>query len=354
MKRSGEVGTMAITSRRYRGFLILALALASGRSSRGDEVPPPSAEEPRVGLLSVERAADYLDTVALDWTRSRQCGTCHTNYAYLIARPSLRDVGPADPLKEIRGFFETRVEHWNDAEDEAQPRWDAEVIATAAALAINDAGTTGTLHPATRTALDRMWTLQREDGGFDWLKCGWPPYEHDDYYGAVFAALGVGLAPNGYAKSDAAKIGVERLRKYLREQKPPDLHHRTFLLWASLNLDGLMTDEERTATQADLLAQQRDDGGWSLPSLGDWERRDGTPNPKDAPSDGYATGLVVYVLRRAGQPADAPAIRRGVAWLEANQRTSGRWFTRSLNNDKAHYITNAGTGFAVMALAACR
>ena len=43
-----------------------------------------------------------------------------------------------------------------------------------------------------------------------------------------------------------------------------------------------------------------------------------------------------------------------MAWLEGNQRESGRWFTRSLNDDKAHYIANAGTGFAVMALAACR
>ena len=83
------------------------------------------------------------------------------------------------------------------------------------------------------------------------------------------------------------------------------------------------------------------------------KRRDGSPNPKDGQSDGYATGLVVYVLRQAGIPSDDPAIRKGVAWLKQNQRESGRWFTRSLNNDKAHYIANAGTGFAMMTLAAC-
>ena len=115
-----------------------------------------------------------------------------------------------------------------------------------------------------------------------------------------------------------------------------------------------MTPEERETTRRDLLSLQREDGGWSLPTLGDWRRRDGSPNPEDGPSDGYATGLVVYVLRQAGIPSQDPAIRKGVAWLEGNQRKSGRWFTRSLNNDKAHYIANAGTGFAVMALAACR
>ena len=36
-----------------------------------------------------------------------------------------------------------------------------------------------------------------------------------------------------------------------------------------------------------------------------------------------------------------------------NQRESGRWFVRSLNTDKYHYITNAGTSFAVLALKAC-
>jgi squalene-hopene/tetraprenyl-beta-curcumene cyclase len=63
--------------------------------------------------------------------------------------------------------------------------------------------------------------------------------------------------------------------------------------------------------------------------------------------------LIVYVLRQAGMQAPEEPLQRAVAWLKANQRESGRWFTRSLNNDKAHYITHAGTGFAVMALAVC-
>ena len=84
-----------------------------------------------------------------------------------------------------------------------------------------------------------------------------------------------------------------------------------------------------------------------------WRRQDGTPQDRDAPSDGYATGLVLYVLRLAGVAATEKPIRRGVAWLKANQRESGRWFTFSLNNDRAHYITNAGTAYAVLALQAC-
>ena len=70
-------------------------------------------------------------------------------------------------------------------------------------------------------------------------------------------------------------------------------------------------------------------------------------------SDGYGTGFIVYVLRRAGVPADDPQIQKGIAWLKKNQRSSGRWYTRSLNKDNKHYITHAGTAFSLMALEIC-
>jgi squalene-hopene/tetraprenyl-beta-curcumene cyclase len=126
-----------------------------------------------------------------------------------------------------------------------------------------------------------------------------------------------------------------------------------WLLWASTKLDGLLTPEAREGIVRDVLAKQRKDGGWNLPSLGDWKRLDDTPNDPNADSDGYATGLAIFVLRQAGVKADDKQLRRGCDWLKANQRASGRWFTRSLNNDNAHYNTAAGTAFAVMALREC-
>ncbi len=337
--------------------LAIAMLVRSGWAPAQEAKPPVrptanSAAEPLAPAASMARAAAFLDDVAVSWTREHQCGTCHTNYPYLMARPTLKDAD-APAMVEVRRFFEERVAHWDDEEKAARPRWDAEVVATATALALNDAAATGRLHPLTRKALDRTWTLQKPAGGFDWLKCGWPPYEHDDYYGAVVAAIGAGHAPDGYATSPAAQTGLTRLRDYFTKNPPPDLHHATMLLWAATRLDGLMNDEQRQATIGRLRSLQRPDGGWNLPSLGSWKRRDGTPNDPESPSDGYATGLAVFVLRRAGVPAADPAIRRGVAWLLSHQRASGRWFTRSVNNDKHHYIANAGTAFAVLALEAC-
>jgi squalene-hopene/tetraprenyl-beta-curcumene cyclase len=312
---------------------------------------PNSPAEPLAPVLSLTRSAAFLDSVALAWTQKHQCGTCHTNYPYLMARPFLKQASPAHDA--VRKFFEHRAANWDSGKKEDRPRWDTEVVATAVTLAFHDAHTTGKLHPLTRKALDRTWPLQKAHGAWDWIKCDWPPMEHDDYFGAVFGALGVGVAPDGYAQTKAAREGLARLRSFLQAHQPPDLHHKTWLLWASLKVDGLMTPAKREATVQELVALQQADGGWSLPSLGDWKRRDGKPNDKPAPSDGYATGLVVYVLRQAGMGVPEEPIQRGVAWLRTHQRESGRWFTRSLNTDRAHYITNAGTGFAVMALTAC-
>ena len=54
----------------------------------------------------------------------------------------------------------------------------------------------------------------------------------------------------------------------------------------------------------------------------------------------------------AACPWSDAALQRGKTWLASNQRESGRWFTRSLNGVKQHYISDAASAFAVLALEA--
>lgn len=335
---------------------LLPLLLLAGVASAAElpPVPQPKATKPDEAVAkswSPAKAAEYLDGVGVNWTRDRKCVTCHTNMPYLFARPLLKGASD-DGWKEVRKFLEDDVTSWSTG---GKPKGDAYVVATAAALALSDARTTGKLHPATKAALDRMWTIQRKNGDWNWLKCDWPPLEHDDYYGAVLAAVAVAEAPEKYADTEKAKAGIKALQVYFAKTPPPDLHHSAWLLWAASKVDGLMTAEQKTAAVADLRKAQHKDGGWCLPALGKYKRRDEakTPNDPAADSDGYATGLAVFVLRQAGVSADDAAVAAGAKWLKANQRESGRWYTRSLNNDKAHYITNAGTALAVLALEAC-
>jgi squalene-hopene/tetraprenyl-beta-curcumene cyclase len=321
------------------------------------------AGEPRAEELSLAKSAELLDRVTLAWIEKKKCASCHTGFPYLLARQAIGD--PRAPaLLEVRKFFEDRVANWDKGGKGAgllkgdHVTWRTEgvteVVAIAATLALHDGQSTGKLQPRTRQALDRMWQMQQQDGSWAWNNTGLAPLESDVSFGAIYAALGVGHAPEGYAQSESARDGLARLKAYLQKDPPPHLHHRVWLLWASLKMDGLMTQAQREQAVKDLLALQRDDGGWALPSLGDWKRREGKPNDKQAPSDGYATGLIVYVLRQAGDPAMKEPIRRGVHWLKTNQRVSGRWFTPSLNWDQGNVISNAGTAFAVMALQACR
>jgi squalene-hopene/tetraprenyl-beta-curcumene cyclase len=374
--KEGEDRPTAFSSKAGQATVLLVLKKAekpraappgptTGKVPPGKRPPRPWAsrpDEPRAETLSLAKAAAFLDGVTLAWVEKQHCVSCHTGLPHLLARRSLGD-HKAPALLRVRKFLEDRVAAWDRGGKGKgylqglgpvrQTEGVTEVVAIAATLALDDARATGKLHPRTRQALDRMWELQRPDGSWAWNKTALAPLEYDDYYGAVYAALGVGQAPEGYAASPAAREGVARLTGYLRKNPPANLHHKTWLLWASLKLGGLMTPAERARTVKDLLALQRADGGWNLPSLGDWKRRDGSPNDRQGPSDGYATGLVLYVLRQAGVPAQQEAIRRGVRWLKTNQRASGRWFTRSLNQDAGHVITNAGTAYALMALQAC-
>jgi len=313
-------------------------------------VVEPSAntpDEPVAGTFSLERGKQFLDSAALAWQKKRDCMTCHTNYLYLLSRPAL---GADDEAQRtVRKYAEELVtRRWK----EKGPRWDTEVVMTALVLGYNDALTTGKLHPITREALDRMWKVQREDGGVDWISCDWPPMESDDEFGATMMALAVSVAPESYAETAPAQAGIARLRGFFAQTALATLHHRAMLLWADTHRAGWLTANDRQKCLDEILHLQHEDGGWSLASLGDWKRADGSPQDVKT-GDGYATGLAIYLARRAGVPADDARLARGVDWLKTHQRASGRWFTRSLHKDSYHFITHAGTNMALMALAAC-
>lgn len=340
--------------------------------------PALSADEPLIETFSLELAARSLDMTALHWQKTRKCAACHTLPPYLMARPYLSGVTPEPP--EVRRFFETIVEQQLEGEP-ALPKdgVSAVIVQTAAALAFHDRATTGKLHPSTRKQLDRMWTLQREDGAWEWPFRDTPPIKSDEHYGVVLAVLAAGAAPEDYAKTPAAQQGLVGIRKYLAAHPPHSLHQKAMLLWGSAHDPGLISVEDKTLTIQQLIAVQRPDGGWSLANLTEnpaqpdrqsKEARQERAEPghgrdflvydgrdkayrSSLASDGYATGFTIHVLRQAGVSADQTQIGRGVTWLKQHQRASGRWFTPSQGWHTQNYIANAGSTYAILALHAC-
>ena len=62
-----------------------------------ENVQPPApnkTDEPLAKAYSLDKAVEFLDTASLNWQKQRQCFTCHTNYAFLYARPQVDALAP--------------------------------------------------------------------------------------------------------------------------------------------------------------------------------------------------------------------------------------------------------------------
>lgn len=340
---------------------------------------------------SKDAAAKYLDERAGEWyafARANRgedetkttCVSCHSLVSYAFGRPALRKLTGAEPTEyeqKLLAQVKLRVAHWDELDslkfhlaydfDEQKQKESrgTEAVLNALVLALDDRSQ-GRSSPAdaTRQAFSNLWRTQiaegDQQGSWDWLDFKYEPWEsaRARYFGAALAAVAVGTSPGYYTPGADPEInaGVRRLKNYLSGRRGEQTaFNRTWLLWASRAVGGLLTPEQQQAEIAGLFALQRVDGGWRLASLlGDVARSDGTP--QDEGSDGYATGLVLHVLQIAGISKDDARIARGLAWLRANQAPSGQWQTSSLNKQRdpathiGRFMSDAATAFAVLAL----
>ncbi len=352
---------------------------------------PPLLRGDDSAAWSKEKAGEYLDGRAKAWfefpgagrgeglTRTC-CVSCHTLLPYALARPVLRRMAgagrPTEYEQKLLAQTRLRVERWADLDGaklgllydfsarKKRESWGTEAVLNAVVLAFDDRRR-GRKEPgeATRRAFANLWGVQAaagdDRGSWDWLDFGLEPWEARAarYHGAALAAIAVGTAPGylakGGDKAASAKVGL--LRDYLRRRAAEQgLLNRAWALWASARLDGVLTEGERKKAVGQLLEKQREDGGWSLPSLGAFARSDGTA--QDPGSDGYATGLVLHALQEAGVAKIEPAVARGLAWLRRSQGAAGAWRCVSVNKRRdpathvGTFMTDAATAYAVLAL----
>ena len=124
----------------------------------------------------------------------------------------------------------------------------------------------------------------------------------------IIMALEGGVGP---AASESQRAALLKAIDWLEASKPSDLHQEK-IFKVILGARSGMTRGKLQSVIEELLAQQRDDGGWSqtVPEL---------------KSDAFATGQTLYGLSLAGYRADQPEIKRGIDFLVATQSEDGSW-----------------------------
>jgi len=361
---------------------------AGANSSEGVVAHRDKPETKIANSWDPKAAAAYLDQRQswwMEWPRAQRdhetfCVSCHTAVPYALSRSALRtalaEQAPSPNERRLLDSVTKRVRLWKEVEPfykdadrgpyKSVESRGTESVLNALILSSRDAQS-GQLSNDAHTAFENMWAEQQiagnQKGAWLWLRFKNEPWEADDsdYFGATLAAVAIGIAPGNYRAMPEVQTSLKLLREYLnREFAVQTTINRVLLLWAAVKLPGLLEPVRQKAIIAELLEKQQADGGWSLSSLsGDWKRADGTS--QETTSDGYATGLITFVLQQARISPENAKLQRGLTWLTANQdKTEGSWAAYSLNKNKENHISpetalfmnDAATSYAVLSLTA--
>jgi squalene-hopene/tetraprenyl-beta-curcumene cyclase len=366
-------------------FLLCLVAISCALAvSAGAPKGKSGSKDERATTWNRIAAAKYLDDRQawwMNWHESARdhetfCVSCHTVVPYALGRPALRSaLGESAPSPNEQKLLQNvgkRVQLWNEmapfysdekvgARKTAQSRG-TESILNALILASYESRNS-TPSASLAKALQNMWAEQQKSGeqkgGWFWLNFHTQPWEADSspYYGATLAAVAAGIAPGSYRDTPGIQQNLASLRAFLRKDyQSQSLNNRTFLLWASTKIPGILQPAEQRAVIDKIFAAQQQDGGWSLTSLvGPWKRNDGTP--LETNSDGYATGVISFVLQQAGISPQDDHLHKGLTWLSTHQDPAhGLWPAYSLNKQRTPeadawlFMSDAATGYSVLAL----
>jgi len=361
---------------------------AAANRSEGVAADPDKPETKIANSWDPKAAAAYLDRRQswwMEWPKAQRdhetfCVSCHTAVPYALSRSALRralaEQAPSPNEQRLLDSVTKRVRLWKEVEPfykdadrgpyKSVESRGTESVLNALILSSRDAQR-GQLSNDAHMAFENMWAEQqiagKQKGAWLWLRFNNEPWEANDsdYFGATLATVAIGVAPGNYRATPEVQTNLKLLREYLnREFAVQTTINRVLLLWAGAKLPGLLELDRQQAIIAELLEKQQADGGWSLSSLsGDWKRTDGTP--QETRSDGYATGLITFVLQGAGISPENAKLTLGLAWLTANQdKTEGSWAAYSLNKSKENHISSetalfmndAATSYAVLSLTA--
>ena len=161
-----------------------------------------------------------------------------------------------------------------------------------------------------------------------------PPLIDGDDVTTLWALLALNYRePAGISKQTLARSKEKGLKFLSDNQSSDTLQALVLRIMLYKRLD--KTDETQALVNQ-LLALQKDDGGWS--------------QTKKLKSDALATGQALMALSTAGLTAKDPAVAKAWGYLIKNQKPDGSWFVASRAYQAPPFSSYMGTAWATLAL----
>ena len=320
-----------------RSIAILGLVFLHG-SVRGESPPPIKS--------AVEKALVRLDQGSANYTKQRQCFSCHHQALPIMGMSGAKKRGfpiSADAIKKQVDFsLKTFGKKELVIKGQGIGGSNTTVLYALTTLAAVD-------YPPddiTDSMIQFLLVRQGKDGSWPAVAKR-PPSE-----GSAFTntALAMFVLPKyGFGKfKDSAKVktAFTQGKEWLLENAPQTMEDKIFRLRGLVHAG--VEKEEIDAARKLLLKEQNPDGSWSQVA--------------GKPGDAYATGSALISLRIAGMKTDDAVYRRAVKFLLDSQNKDGSWIvqTRSRpiqtffdNGDpggKSQFISMSATSWATLAL----
>jgi hypothetical protein len=299
---------------------------------------------------AIERSLPLLQDVGVSFIQQTGCVSCHHNSVVSLAVAAARASGYAVnevTAKKQANTIGVYLESWR--ERTTQNMFIAGQADTISYLLFGLAA--DRYAPDSATDAQAIWLKRRQAPDGHWpITTIRPPIESNDIAVTAISmrALQVFAPPSRRAEFMQA---VDRARAWLTAARATTTEERAFRLlglsWAGAP-NTLVTHAAR-----DLLATQRDDGGWA--------------QTETMGSDAYASGEALVALRESGAvPPGDRAYRKGLEYLLRTQIEDGSWqvesravpiqayFESGFPYGVNQWISAAATGWATTALALAR
>ncbi|HVS33999.1 MAG TPA: prenyltransferase/squalene oxidase repeat-containing protein [Gemmataceae bacterium] len=315
-------------------------------------VGPARAESPDAVKSAVEKGLRRLEEGAANYTKNRQCFSCHHQAVPMAAFASARRHGFTVDEEEIQHQIEFTINTFRPDREKIAKGQGVGGTTTSAGYALFTLEMGGSPPDDDSAALvEYLLTKQRTDGSWP-VQSNRPPMQAGDFtptYLALRALKAYGPAEDAKDADELRRrvdAAYEKGRQWMISAKAKTTEDETMRLRALVfvRADQDVIDAARDA----LCKEQREDGGWA--------------QQPDRASDAYAAGTALTALSLAGVKPEEEVYQRGVQYLLKTQRDDGGWVVETHsppvqrffdNGDpggKSQFISFSATAWAVMAL----